>query len=66
MKLSLIVILVFIPFISLFAQPTGPDGPAQGVCFPPGTCVPIDGGISFLLAAGIGLGAKKILDARKN
>lgn len=27
--------------------------------------VPIDGGLSFLLAAGVGYGAKKVYDARK-
>ena len=29
------------------------------------TCVPIDGGLSLLLAAGVGYGVKKIRDSRK-
>ena len=29
------------------------------------TCVPIDGGLSFLIAAGVGYGIKKIRDSRK-
>lgn len=31
----------------------------------PPECVPIDGGLSLLIAAGIGLGAKKAYDRRK-
>ena len=34
--------------------------------FPPGDGVPIDGGLSILLAAGVGYGAKKIYDSRKD
>jgi hypothetical protein len=45
---------------------------AQGPC-PPGGCddedpseeIPIDGGVGFLVAAGIGLGAKKLSDRSK-
>jgi hypothetical protein len=66
-KLSLIIFIVFMPFVSIIAQPQGPGGGGgPSGCWPPGLCVPIDGGISFLIAAGLGLGAKKILDARKN
>jgi len=32
---------------------------------PPPAAVPIDGGLSLLLAAGLGLGAKKAWDTRK-
>jgi hypothetical protein len=32
----------------------------------PGTGVPIDGGVSLLVVAGLGYGAKKIRDARKS
>jgi len=42
--------------------PSG-GGPTGG-CFP-NPCVPIDGGISFLVAAGIALGGKKLFDASK-
>jgi hypothetical protein len=45
--------------------PSPPTGGTTGApCWPP-PCVPIDGGISFLIAAGIGLGAKKVYDSRK-
>jgi len=44
----------------------GPPGPPTGggggpPCWPP-PCVPIDGGISFLLVAGAAYGAKKVYD----
>lgn len=45
-----------------FAQPPLPD-PISG-CWPP-PCVPIDGGISFLLIAGAAYGGKKIYENRK-
>jgi hypothetical protein len=47
----------------------GPPGPPSGggggpPCWPP-PCVPIDGGISFLLIAGVAYGGKKIYDVSK-
>ena len=45
-----------------FGAPAG-GGPSGG-CFP-NPCVPIDGGISFLVAAGVALGGKKLFDASK-
>ncbi|MAY82598.1 MAG: hypothetical protein CMP59_00530 [Flavobacteriales bacterium] len=50
----------------LIAQPPDPGGggdPKPG-CFPP-PCVPIDGGLSFLLAAGVAYGGKKVYDMNK-
>ena len=44
----------FVPFVS-FAQPPNPD------CDPLDPACPIDGGVSLLILAGIGLGAKKVL-----
>lgn len=41
--------------IVAFAQPGNPSNP-----------VPLDGGISLLIAAGAAFGAKKIYDARKD
>ena len=41
--------------------PPGGGGPP---CLPP-PCIPIDGGISFLVAAGVAVGAKKIYNSRK-
>ena len=45
----------------------GPPGPPMGPppCWPPPCSVPIDGGISLLIAAGAVLGGKKIYDFRK-
>jgi hypothetical protein len=55
-----ICILSLFPF-GLSADPTDPPiPPAAG-----GGGVPIDGGIGWLLAAGIGYGAKKFYDAKK-
>jgi len=58
-KLAMGLVMIgftFIPFISM-AQP----GPCPG----PETECPIDGGISLLLAAGLGYGVKRYRDARK-
>lgn len=47
----------------------GPPGPPGGggdpPCWPP-PCVPIDGGIGFLLAAGLAYGAKKTHEIFRN
>lgn len=48
--------------------PPGPPGGGGGggaPCWPP-PCVPIDGGISFLLVAGALYGGKKVYDISKN
>jgi len=49
--------------------PTGPPGNGggnpPGPCFPPGNCVPIDGGLGFLLLAGAAYGSKKVYDISK-
>jgi hypothetical protein len=44
----------------LVAQPIGGPPP----CWPP-PCIPIDGGLGFLVMAGAVLGGKKALDLRK-
>ncbi len=53
---ALILLLLTVPTAYALAQPEGPGGD-------PGA--PIDGGISLLVAAGIGYGAKKARQARK-
>lgn len=55
--------------ITVQAQVPGGGG-APGGSSPPGgcfpnPCVPIDGGIGFLVAAGVALGGKKLFDASK-
>ena len=47
----------------LIAQPPPPGGTGPS-CWPP-PCIPIDGGISWLIAAGIAYGAKKSWDFSK-
>ena len=44
--------------------PAPPGGGSDPPCWPP-PCVPIDGGIGFLLVAGALYGSKKLLDSRK-
>lgn len=51
----------------LKAQPPDPGGGGGGStpdCFPP-PCVPIDGGLSWLLIAGTVYGGKKLYNANK-
>jgi hypothetical protein len=55
-------LVIFGSQVLLSAPPPPPSG-SPG-CWPP-PCVPIDGGITFLIAAGAAYGAKKLVDARK-
>ncbi len=60
-KLFVVVLVLSLPLVSL-SQPlpdeTPPcDGPFGGPC-------PIDGGVSFLIAAGIAFGGKKAYDIK--
>jgi len=49
----------------LIAQPPDPGGGGGGPsCFPP-PCIPIDGGLSLLLVAGVAYGGKKVYDMNK-
>ena len=54
LKSFILLAAMVLPFLAL-AQPADPND----------TFVPIDGGLSLLLAAGIGYGAKKAIQARK-
>lgn len=56
LRISLAIAALVIMSQVAMAQPPPPANPAA---------VPIDGGLSFLLAAGAGLGVKKAWDARK-
>ena len=61
-----IIIPLFTVFIGIkdsYAQPPPPGGGDPG-CWPP-PCIPIDGGIGFLIAAGIAYGGKKAFDSLK-
>ena len=52
LRITPLVIIFCLPVLA-HAQACDPDDPA---------CVPIDGGVSFLIAAGVGYGIKKIRD----
>lgn len=58
------ILLIGIPF-SGWSQPDPGCSPDDCPLADPDCCVPIDGGLSLLLAAGIGLGAKKAYDRKK-
>ena len=67
-KILLTITLIMLVCVAL-GQPAGgapPGGPAGGTapCWPP-PCVPIDGGISFLIAIGAAFGGKKAYDSLK-
>jgi hypothetical protein len=63
------LILVFLLFggaqiltAAPMGPPIGPPGPPP--CWPP-PCIPVDGGLSFLLVAGAAYGGKKLYDFNK-
>jgi hypothetical protein len=56
LRISLAIAALVVMSQVAMAQPPPPSNPAA---------VPIDGGLSLLLAAGAGLGIKKAYDARK-
>ena len=68
-----LLVLAFPLFVDyLFAQPPGGPPPGGGTttgspppnCWTP-DCIPIDGGLGFLIAAGAAIGGKKIYDQLK-
>jgi hypothetical protein len=62
---GLATLAVLLVSSALLAQPGGgpPVGGGEPACWPP-PCIPIDGGMSFLLAAGLAFGGKKLFDLR--
>jgi len=52
-NITLLTICFLIPVLPLLAQPTPPQN------------APIDGGLSLLIAGGVGYGVKKIREKRK-
>ena len=66
----LLLAVFFISNLELFASgppgPPGGGGGPPGGCWPPSACIPIDGGISFLLLAGFAYGGKKAYDISKD
>ncbi|HEY1040023.1 MAG TPA: hypothetical protein VGF30_11490 [Bacteroidia bacterium] len=71
MKINPVALLFVIAFLALnfssFGAGMAPPPPGGGMtpaCWPP-PCVPIDGGVTFLLIAGAAYGTKKVYDLRK-
>lgn len=65
-SIFLLLFFLTITTISIAAPFPPPPPPGNGPpCWPPPCVIPIDGGISILMAAGAALGAKKIYDSRK-
>ena len=62
---ALAITVLLLSVSGIYAQPGPPPGGGGSTpsCWPP-PCVPIDGGISLLIAAGAAYGAKKLYDAR--
>jgi hypothetical protein len=66
MKLTskLLGFFILMASASCFAGPPPPPGGGGPICWPP-PCIPIDGGISLLIAAGIIYGGSKLY-SKKN
>ncbi len=64
-KLLALVAMLIAPatYIATMAQ-GGPPVGGTPPCWPP-PCIPIDGGLGFLLVAGAAFGAKKVMDLKK-
>lgn len=62
--LTALLLLSSFCFTEMKAQPPDPGGGGNPGCFPP-PCVPIDGGLSWLLIAGTLYGGKKVFDLSK-
>ena len=67
-KFVTFVCFLFVISFSAYSQPQVPDsgGPDDPGGDGPGGGVPVDGGLAILLATGVGYGAKKAYDYRKN
>ena len=72
-KVILLITTIVVCFtcIPVLAQPAGgppPGGPTGGTdppCWPP-PCIPVDGGVSILIALGAAYGGKKAYDQLKS
>jgi hypothetical protein len=65
MNTRFIILFIFTIGITSFCLAAAPPPPHGGAgCWPP-PCVPIDGGISLLIAAGAIYGGKKLYSKRK-
>ena len=60
LKFLIIFLVTLAPLIGNCQDPNGVPDPGNGGGNPDAGSVPIDGGLSLLLAAGVGYGAKKL------
>ena len=60
LKFLFIFLVSLMPMIGNCQDPNGVPDPGNGGTNPDAGSVPIDGGLSLLLAAGVGYGAKKL------
>ncbi|MBM3447543.1 MAG: hypothetical protein FJX90_00380 [Bacteroidetes bacterium] len=65
LKFLMVVAALFIAVTASAQVPDPPGGGAPPCGEPFGTVCPIDGGVSFLIAAGVALGGKKAYELRK-
>ena len=61
---SLLLTVFLILYLKDLFAAGAPPPPGEGPCWPP-PCIPIDGGITFLVAAAATFGAKKLLHFKK-
>lgn len=61
-RLLLVLVLSVAPIVALLAQPPIGGNPP---CWPP-PCIPVDGGLGALIAAGVLFGAKKAMQLRQD
>jgi len=59
-QLIFVLLLLSVPVV-VFGQPSSPQ--TNPGCFPP-PCIPIDGGATLLIVAGLAIGGKKAYDLR--
>lgn len=65
-RIKIKLLAFFVAFIVLIPNAQAdPGDPGDGGCDPLDPACPIDGGLSLLIAAGIGLGARKAYQAKK-
>ena len=64
-KLFFLSLIAGMPLLGMSQDPNGVPDPGNGGSNPDAGSVPIDGGLSLLMAAGVGYGVKKIRAQRK-
>lgn len=64
LRIVLLCFLILSNFTFCFAGPPPPPSGGSPGCWPP-PCIPIDGGISFLIATGLFYGGAKLYSKQK-